>query len=82
MPASQLAFSNGVGPIVAGQNGNTDVDPHFVDAVNGNLHLQSTSPCLGIADFGYAMQVVKDHDETSRLQDHALTGSLLADMGA
>ena len=29
-----------------------------------------------------ALAVVKDHDETSRLQDHVLNGSMLPDLGA
>ncbi len=82
VPIGQLAFSNGVGPLLAGQNGNTDVDPLFVNAATGDLHLQAVSPCLGTAAFATAQLVVKDHDESSRLQDHALSGSLLPDMGA
>lgn len=82
VPIAQLSFSNGVGPALAGQNGNTDVDPQFVSAAAGDLRLQPTSPCLGTAHFATAQLVQKDHDETSRLQDHALTGSLLPDMGA
>ncbi|MCA8973360.1 MAG: hypothetical protein KDC98_01495, partial [Planctomycetes bacterium] len=82
VPAAQLAFSNGVGPVLAGQNGNTDVDPQFANAAAGDLHLQATSPCLGTADFATSQRVMRDHDETSRVQDHALSGSLRADMGA
>lgn len=82
VPAGQVFSSNGVGPALAGSNGNVDVDPQFVDAANGDLHLLATSPCLGIADVATAILVVKDHDETSRLQDHALNGSMLPDMGA
>ena len=82
VPAGQVVASNGVGPALAGSNGNVDVDPQFVDAANGDLHLLATSPCLGIADVPTALAVVKDHDETSRLQDHALNGSMLPDLGA
>ncbi|MFT4840175.1 MAG: hypothetical protein ACJAQZ_002257 [Planctomycetota bacterium] len=82
VPAGQVFASNGVGPALAGSNGNVNVDPQFVDAANGDLHLLATSPCLGIADVATAILVVKDHDETSRLQDHALNGSMLPDMGA
>lgn len=82
VPAGQVFASNGVGPLLAGTAGNVDVDPQFVDAANGDLHLLVTSPCLGIADLATAVSVIKDHDETSRLQDHALNGSMLPDMGA
>ncbi|MCA8975747.1 MAG: right-handed parallel beta-helix repeat-containing protein [Planctomycetes bacterium] len=77
--AATVAFSDGD---FAGQNGNVMVDPQFENVAAGNLHLRATSPCLGSADFATAQAVGKDHDETSRLQDHALTGSLQADMGA
>jgi hypothetical protein len=30
--------------------GNIDEDPDFIDAMNGNFHLQSTSPCRNTAD--------------------------------
>jgi len=82
VPAGQQSFNNGVGALLAGTNGHLDVDPQFVDAANGDLHLTGTSPCLGVADGLTAVGVVKDHDETSRVQDHALTGALLPDMGA
>jgi hypothetical protein len=51
------AFSNFSGNEVffcdggfAGSNGNVDVDPLFVDAPNGDLSLQSTSPCVETGD--------------------------------
>jgi hypothetical protein len=82
VPAGQVFSTNGVGSVLAGTAGNVDVDPQFVDAANGDLHLLATSPCLGIADVATAVSVVKDHDESSRLQDHALSGNMLPDMGA
>ena len=79
VPAASVWFSNGG---FAGQNGNVDVDPQFASAATGDLTLQATSPCLGIGEFATAQTVVKDHQESSRLQDHALTGNLQADLGA
>ena len=66
----------------AGSNGNLNVDPQFVGAAQGDLHLQATSPVLGQADLLQAFFVVKDHDENSRILDHALIGLPLPDMGA
>ncbi|MCK5941282.1 MAG: hypothetical protein KAI24_04860 [Planctomycetes bacterium] len=77
--AADVHASNGG---FAGQNGNLDVDPQFVAAASGDLRLQATSPCLGAGEFATAQAVVVDHAASSRLQDHALVGSLQADMGA
>ncbi|MBZ0153128.1 MAG: hypothetical protein K8J09_16515, partial [Planctomycetes bacterium] len=78
-PAAQVFASNGA---FAGQNGNLAVDPSFVDASNGDLHLSPTSPCLGAADLLTAFLSFADGDQNSRLLDHALLGLPLPDMGA
>ncbi|NQT96695.1 MAG: T9SS type A sorting domain-containing protein [Candidatus Marinimicrobia bacterium] len=41
--------------------GNIDQLPQFVDAENGNFHLQPTSPCI---DAGYPMAFYNDLDDT------------------
>ncbi|MCR9243711.1 MAG: hypothetical protein NXI31_01680 [bacterium] len=79
LTAADVRASNGG---FAGQNGNLDVDPQFVNAASGNLGLQSGSPCLGVADLATAQLVARDMAETSRLQDHNLAGNPLPDMGA
>jgi hypothetical protein len=66
----------------AGSNGNLNVDPQFVAAANGDLHLQAGSPCLGVGDVLAAFTAAEDHDQNSRLLDHALVGVALPDMGA
>lgn len=66
----------------AGQNGNLAVAPQFVNAAAGDVRLQPSSPCLDVADLPTALAVGKDHAETSRIQDHALTGTVQPDMGA
>ena len=66
----------------AGQNGNLSIDPQFVAPTSGDLHLSGGSPCLGAAGIAAAIATVKDHDETSRIQDHTLAAGLLPDMGA
>ncbi len=77
--SAQVVRSNGG---FTGSNGNLNVDPLFVDAANGNLRLQATSPCLGAADLGFGVTTVRDFDHNSRVLDAALTGVALPDMGA
>jgi len=79
VPVANVHFCNGD---FAGQNGNLDTDPLFVAAAAGDYRLQAGSPCLGSGEFATAQAVVVDHDDSSRLQDHALVGNLQADMGA
>jgi hypothetical protein len=76
---TQVLASNGG---FAGNNGNLDVDPLFVNDTQGDLRLQPGSPCLGVADVLPAVQAAKDFDENSRLLDHGLVGSAMPDMGA
>jgi hypothetical protein len=76
---TQVLRSNGG---FAGSNGNLNVDPQFVSAATGDLHLTPGSPCLGAADLYQATLVQKDFDENSRMLDHALTGLAFPDMGA
>lgn len=40
--------------------GNIDADPSFLDAANGNLHLQGGSPCIDAADGDVAPTLDKD----------------------
>ncbi|MCB9834283.1 MAG: hypothetical protein H6807_17600 [Planctomycetes bacterium] len=79
--AANLFQSNG-SAVLAGTNGNIDADPLFVDAPNGDLRLQATSPCIDAGDFALGVIVAGDHDEFSRVTDHDLDGTVGADMGA
>lgn len=47
--AGRVRYSNG-SPALAGIDGNIDVDPAFVDAVNGDFHLLAGSPCIDTGD--------------------------------
>lgn len=55
------------GGFVAGSINGLSVDPMFVDAPNGDLHLQAASPCV---DSGIAFVTV-DHDSLARPQGTA-----------
>jgi hypothetical protein len=81
--AGQVFNSNGSAAL-AGQNGNLNVDPQFVDATPavGDLRLAGASPMINAADVARAVAAVKDHEENSRLLDSTLTGAMLPDMGA
>ncbi len=48
-PAGQVRFSNG-DAVLAGSDGNIDLDPIFSDAPNGVLTLRETSPCIDAGD--------------------------------
>ncbi len=76
---AQVATSNGG---FAGVNGNLNLNPQFLNQAQGDLHLGSSSPCLGNAEVLAAFFAQKDFDENSRLLDHALIGLPLPDMGA
>ena len=78
---SAILSSNG-SPTAAGMNGNTNVDPMFMDAMNGDLTLMAGSPCLDVADTAAADALQEDHIEASRRSDDDLSGNLMADMGA
>ena len=79
LTASEVHNTNGG---FAGTNGNINMSPGFVNASAGDFHLALGSPCLGAADFATALTAAKDHDENSRILDHALAGNPLPDMGA
>ena len=55
--------------------GNIEADPLFVDAVNGDFHLQSSSPCINGGDNRYAA-VAEDLDGNPRIIEQYV------DMGA
>jgi len=79
LTAANVFNSNGD---FAGTNGNINSDPQFVAQATGDLHLTTGSPSLGSADIWPAFLTLKDHDENSRILDHALIGLPLPDMGA
>ena len=79
LTVGEVHFTNGG---FAGSNGNIDQPSQFVNATAGDLNLALGSPCLGTADLATGIAVAKDHDEASRVLDHALTGSARPDMGA
>ncbi len=47
--AGLVSYSNGDAAL-AGSNGNTNLDPLFVDAANGDLRLLAGSPCIDTGD--------------------------------
>ncbi len=77
--SGDVTFSN-AGPDFAGQDGNLDTDPLFVDAAAGDLRLRRRSPSIDSAAPGASAP--KDHVEASRILDHDLDGLARADMGA
>ncbi|MCB9834064.1 MAG: hypothetical protein H6807_16505 [Planctomycetes bacterium] len=80
--AGNVLMSDGVPAPLVGVNGNIDVDPLFVDAVNGDLNLQPSSPCMDAGDFALGLSVAGDFIDSSRVNDHDLDGNVGADMGA
>lgn len=62
--------------------GNVTTDPQFVSAATGDLTLQTSSPCVDVAEVFTSFGMVVDHGEGSRLSDGRLLGIPLADMGA
>ena len=79
--AGELQYCNG-SAAHAGANGCINVDPQFVDAVNGDYRLALTSPCVDTAEYAAALPLACDFAENSRILDPNLTGTMLPDMGA
>lgn len=77
--AAQVSRSNGAFP---GMNGNVDVPSGFVDLANGDLHLSTTSPLLGLASNAAALTTVVDFDGQPRIGDGLRSGVYAADIGA
>ena len=50
--SSTLSYSCAT-PLFIGGTGNIDVEPLFVDRLNGDLRLQSNSPCINLGDNAY-----------------------------
>jgi hypothetical protein len=78
--AGMLHDSNGSAAF-AGSNGNINPDPLFVNAVLGDLTLQSASPCIDagdVADFAFGT----DDAGFPRYLDGDLDGFKVVDMGA
>jgi hypothetical protein len=75
-------YSSNGEPNFEGRNGNLFVVPDFVDEAGGDLHLQPTSLCMDLANYGFAQAVAKDHDENSRILDNDVNSVALPDMGA
>lgn len=61
--------------------GNLDLDPLFVDAAAGDLHLAPGSPCIDAGD-PLPILIGEDFERDSRILDGDLNGSLRLDMGA
>lgn len=61
--------------------GNLDVDPQFVDAVNGDLRLMPTSPCIEVGDPADVGCGVDRSGRPARI-DRDLDGVRRVDMGA
>ena len=78
----------------AGGTGNLSVDPSFVDAVGGNLHLSDGSPCIDSGDnvafvtASVLIGISVDYEGNARFVDHLKTPDsgrgvgLIMDMGA
>jgi parallel beta-helix repeat protein len=87
-----VSFSDLQGGLPAGTidgGGNIDTDPLFVDAVGGNLRLQSVSPCIDAGDnTSVPGGVTTDLNGTARFVDDLLTldtgngAAPVVDMGA
>jgi len=81
--AGSLTSSDG-DAVLAGSDGNLNVDPLFVDpsATVGDLRLATGSPVIDAAATIHALAVRRDHSEHSRSLDPTLSGTLRPDMGA
>jgi len=62
---------------------NIDVDPLFVDAANGDVHLQSLSPCIDAGNNAAVPSWLRyDLDNEPRVMDGDMNGVAVVDMGA
>jgi len=66
----------------AGNNGNINLSPGFVNPASGDYHLQPTSPCIDSGDPTAANAGTFDLDKNSRLWDGNGDGLAEVDMGA
>ncbi len=64
----------------AGTN-NIDSDPMFVNASNGDFHLQNTSPCIDAGSNTYSSGIIKDFECDARVIDGDATPGAIVDMG-
>jgi len=62
-------------------NGNVVADPLFVDAANGNLHVQSGSPAIGMGDPNAPNLPTTDYDGGNRFTDVSSQCSFSIDAG-
>lgn len=79
-PTVSASIVQGGCPAGATCNGVQNVDPLFVDAASGDLHLQACSPAIDAGDDA-ANNTAKDVDSNSRKVD-AITGAGIIDLGA
>lgn len=81
LDAGELRYSNG-SPTLTGSNGNINMDPKFVDLGNGDLRLQSNSPCVDAGDPFDAPYLGRDQSGAPRFLNGDLAGTSRIDMGA
>ncbi len=68
---------------VTGINGNLQVDPQFVDSINGNYHLQATSPALDVGNNSAPNLPATDLEGNPRVAaSNVTTCTGIVDMGA
>ncbi len=78
--AGSVHESNG-SAVLAGSNGNINLDPQFVNAAAGDFTLQKTSPCVDSgdpSDLGFSLE----ESGYPRFMDGNLDGVKVIDMGA
>ena len=80
--ASAFTTTYGAGVPAPGSGTNLDVEPDFVDAAHGDLHLKAASPLLDRGDVGALYVGETDITGAPRAIDHDCNGVAQPDIGA